>query len=288
MMKHPIFVGGVGRSGTTLLTKVMSAHPDVLAIMESRFLIEETGITGFVKKEISEFAFRHSLKTIWREKIIRAIQALHNFKDLDSLASPQRIDGLWQAALDRGTSYDDVGRRFTDSLFSMIAAAYGRSIWLEKTPGNVEHFDRFAEYWPNAAFIHIIRDPVDVASSMMTQWWAPSSVAGAVDFYNRAMDAARDARAALAKRASKDAIPPSCLVLSLEDLTQNPKDAITWLGSSIGLDLPTNILGRMASIPSAQHANIGRGGREFTKAEINRIRKGTKKNYAHWLKLARS
>jgi len=41
----------------------------------------------------------------------------------------------------------------------------GQHIWAEKTPRNVRHIEQILNYWHDALFIHIIRDPRDVLTS---------------------------------------------------------------------------------------------------------------------------
>jgi hypothetical protein len=44
-LPRPIFIGGAGRSGTTLLYRLIGAHPDIYGFgFETRFLIDPDGL----------------------------------------------------------------------------------------------------------------------------------------------------------------------------------------------------------------------------------------------------
>ncbi len=60
-------------------------------------------------------------------------------------------------------------------LFSRVPRVACR--WAEKTPRNVRHIGEILDYWPEAKFINIIRDPRDVLTSTHRdapdQYWIP-------------------------------------------------------------------------------------------------------------------
>ena len=110
--RDPIFIGGCGRSGTTLLLSILSAHPHV-------------------------FAFPDELS---------AVVKWNPSPDDPSRQIPARLDRLYR-----------------DLLLRKVPAA--RQRWCEKTPRNVRYIDKILSYWPQAHFLHIVRDPRDVLTS---------------------------------------------------------------------------------------------------------------------------
>lgn len=126
--QHPIIIGGCGRSGTTLLLSILSAHPDVFAIPY------ET--VGLMK---------------WGERFPDGASS-------DKQPVPIRIDRIHRYLMLRS-----------------IPAEARR--WCEKTPRNVRHIENILNYWENARFINIIRDPRDVLTSRHRKdpdaYWVP-------------------------------------------------------------------------------------------------------------------
>ena len=55
---------------------------------------------------------------------------------------------------------------FVASFFDLAASRRGKSRWAEKTPLNVRHLGWIYRHFPNARFIHVIRDGRDVACSL--------------------------------------------------------------------------------------------------------------------------
>jgi hypothetical protein len=84
---------------------------------------------------------------------------------------------------------------FVDDLFMRVAHENGKQTWCEETPHTRLHLDFMLELFPQAAFIHIKRDPRGVIHSMTKQHWAPNDVKGACLFlknvYSRWFDLKR-------------------------------------------------------------------------------------------------
>jgi len=57
-----------------------------------------------------------------------------------------------------------------DGIMRSYARQEGKSIWCEKTPMHVHHLSLLARAYPNAKFVHIIRDGRDCAASFHRRW----------------------------------------------------------------------------------------------------------------------
>ena len=73
----------------------------------------------------------------------------------------------------------------------------GERIILEKTPNHVFHAVLILRLFPEARFIHIVRDPRGVAASLLDasrSWardWAPDNAADCARLWNRSVSAGR-------------------------------------------------------------------------------------------------
>ncbi len=57
-----------------------------------------------------------------------------------------------------------------DHIMNHLAKAQGKEVWCEKSPMHVHHLQLLAEAFPQARFIHVIRDGRDCAASFHRRW----------------------------------------------------------------------------------------------------------------------
>jgi Sulfotransferase family len=134
-----VFLVGCLRSGTTLLQRIVDAHPRIAVIHETqwvpRWYERGVGLTpaGDVTPELVEQLFEH--RRFGRLDVERAAVA-----------------GL----LDDGEPLHY--RRFVAELFDLHGRAKGKRLVGEKSPGYVRHIPTLNELWPEARIVHLIRD----------------------------------------------------------------------------------------------------------------------------------
>lgn len=149
---RPIFIVGVHRSGTTLLRYMLNSSPRIYIPPESDFFPYFFGRdpTG----ELSEERVAHVLHTIFaRYRLIKEWQG-----------EPPTADAFLRAMPDRTPA------AFLDTLYGMYARQYGAVRWGDKTPIYSSYVDLIDQMFPEAQFIHVIRDGRDVALSMLDKW----------------------------------------------------------------------------------------------------------------------
>lgn len=127
----PIVVGGCGRSGTTLLRVMLDSHPRICCGPESALFVP------------------------------RPVDA----ERVESLATRfgMNVDRVRQM---RRSSQSQA--EFVDRFFADCCELTGKPRWADKTPRNVLSLDFVFEHFPNARFVHVIRDGRDVACSLRT------------------------------------------------------------------------------------------------------------------------
>jgi len=83
--------------------------------------------------------------------------------------NPERLAfdwGLPQAEIERSMSRSRDIVEFSAEFFRAYAKKRGKPVWGDKTPRNVRALGRILKWFPNARFVHMIRDGRDVACSL--------------------------------------------------------------------------------------------------------------------------
>jgi len=133
----------------------------------------------------------------------------------------------------------DTARGFVEEIFSGAPDAAGRSIWCEKTPYNLLSMPFLWELFPEAAIVHIKRDPRGVANSMARQWWAPDNIGDVITWLDSVY------RRWLGIRSTIDLAGRCFLEVRVEDLGADPETR-TRLIEAMGYgDMSTGRLQRL-------------------------------------------
>jgi hypothetical protein len=150
----PVFLVGMNGSGTTMLLDSLGRHSALYAFpRETRVLPHLISTYGKVGNLQDDANFRR----LW--DAVRTIGVLRYVNDGREVPLPPD----WaQCPRDIGSVIDRVMRVF--------AAKEGKERWCEKTPQHAQHMLLLAAVFPNAKFIHVIRDGRDSAASFKRRW----------------------------------------------------------------------------------------------------------------------
>lgn len=147
-MNPYVFIVGCARSGTTLLRRMVDAHPEIAILRaESHWIpgyyAERVGMTpdGTVTPRLVSALLEHP--KFVKLRIDRA--------ELESLLGNGR-----------SLSYS----AFVTALFDLYARKQGKSLAGDKTPRYVRDIETLHGLWPSARFVHLIRDGRDVSLSV--------------------------------------------------------------------------------------------------------------------------
>lgn len=158
----PIFIGGAGRSGTTLLASMLGRAEGTIVTPESQFKVDIGRHVGAPATFDAARALA-ALEDSWRFKIWDcAIPAAERERALAAAASwPDLL--LWLA------------RHY--------AATRGHpsaGVWIDHTPENIRFVPLLSQWFPTAHFVHIVRDGrALLASGRRLDWKRPGIAAGA-------------------------------------------------------------------------------------------------------------
>jgi hypothetical protein len=172
-MNPYLFIVGCPRSGTTLLQRLLDGHAQLAITPETHWIPrwfhdrQGKGITadGRVSK-----------------KLLRKLSSHPRFAELGVTPRKHhfRVEGAGRV------SY----ARFVSSLFDLYGEQQGKPLVGDKTPGYAREIATLHALWPEAMFVHLIRDGRDVALSILSweraRGWKPGE--GAARFRTWAED----------------------------------------------------------------------------------------------------
>ena len=198
----PFFLVGCVRSGTTLLRELLKQHPNLHAP-------EETHL----------FRWPHAFGTVDFTHIQKHNETLRAHRELDGVAEEQ-YEVLLNAATSRRTLQDGYAELFFES--QNIAA--GR--WFDKTPQNIYGILLLSAVYPEAQFVHIVRHPLNVVTSLKAgKVMGPHSLGAAINTWLEAVAIAHEFCSAW---------PDRMYTLTYENLTQSPKTEMRALLDFLG------------------------------------------------------
>lgn len=161
-MRAPIFVVGANRSGTTLLRLILNAHPN-LAIPEEVVyfgsIMAGVPIEQWRSPSIADDVYAGFVSTFIDTKCGALDGINHEQLKAQLLAEgPQDFRYPYKTVLEAWARH------------------HGKVRWGEKTPGNLFYVDVLLEMFPDAKFIHMVRDPRAGVSSMMGTTFFPKDI----------------------------------------------------------------------------------------------------------------
>jgi len=153
-----VFVTGASRSGTTMLSRILGNHSQILGLRELHYfgdLCDPTAVGTLNIRALTSLAakiFSRQDRDVWGSDPTEL--EISKARELcESLAPEQRTGyGVFAAAL------------------TCLATESGKLIVCEQTPRNVFYAPSILANLPGAAFLHVVRDPRAVVASQKNRW----------------------------------------------------------------------------------------------------------------------
>lgn len=169
----PIFVVGSPRSGTTLVAQLLSQHPNLFVYNETVFYDFISSIKN--KKVPTNEEIRSTTDfLVNRINFTTSKAVIDNFGCVISAAEREAIIDLFNQELNTLDGNPALSQIF-DIFMNSVATIKNASRWGEKTPNHVFHMKEIANDFPNAKFIHVIRDPRSFLKSYKYSWRMPNA-----------------------------------------------------------------------------------------------------------------
>ena len=204
----PVFIGGAPRSGTHAVAHLLSRHSRYAMIrQEVRLHSVRYGLIGLLEGSIGREDIVEELPKSWWKRPIPW--------------EPERSYGLYKsvarddfdAAVQAFASIEDpiaASRALVRGMLDPIAARAGKAGWIEHSPNNLPVADTLADIFPEAKFIHVVRDARDRACSVLRLPWGPTTHETAIDAW--------ELRLRAGDRATRRLPAGKVLVVQFEDL----------------------------------------------------------------------
>lgn len=173
----PLFVGS-GRSGTTLVRAIFNSHPDLAVAMEGNFLVTLLRNANAIEAP-----------TMDPQRAIEIIVASPGLAKMQM--KPETVEAAVSSADPRSAA--EAGR----AVFAAYAQMHDKPLYGDKTPGYVKHIELLAQGFPEAKFVHIIRDGRDTAAAYLSRGFGPQTVGEVATYWKRNVDRGKAAGAVL-------------------------------------------------------------------------------------------
>jgi hypothetical protein len=224
---RPVFVGGSGRSGTTITGQLLGSHSQIWSTFprEVRFVTDSGGLLDLVLgarsriQHLDERLPPEGLGTSIKRRLASLVGSKKSREETDLEGFLAGLRGRWwhrtgptgsprglhrgferesflekvaafEAAYPRGAR--EAAVRLVEDLLGEKAAAKGATAFVDTTPPNAENAHRIIELFPDAKVLHLVRDGRDSAASVVKKKWGPDRHLQALEWwYERTLRAHR-------------------------------------------------------------------------------------------------
>jgi hypothetical protein len=202
-MDSPIFFVGTPRSGTSLISRIIGSHARIAVPFESHFYKDFAGWRGL---------YRDLGKRKNRDRLLRDLLQSAHLRAWDPRVDEQAASDLIEAS----GRFDFSG--VVAGIMKAWSRAQGKERWGEKTPAHIFFAEEILDGFPDAQFVHIVRDGRDVAVSWKQVPFGPKHVFPSAMRWVDVLEAGRKLKEKLGAR--------QYLELRYEDLLSNPEQVV--------------------------------------------------------------
>ena len=262
----PIFIIGSGRSGNTLIRRILTAGPEL-------YIPPETYVLGQI---IRRHLFQPRIN--WEDLCQLTIGTFATSEDSHMFPTCE-MRPLFEKLMDTPVTERSLARIVCEFYKYMMQQAKTLATrWGDKTPMNSGSLPQIDRMFPQAKYVHIVRDGYDVVASYlnMGRYSCPLEAAG------RWVQATNDCHA------FAEARPHRVIEIRYEDLCTDPERVTTLMCNFFNLAYSKQMIhdqvdaGMLGDIDKRAHyanvtqpvgtASIGKGRRELGSSIVNELR----------------
>ena len=189
---QPVFLVGTGRCGSTMLSNMIREHADILSVSE--FLVSVTDFAGRIPQAFPEggcmdarqvwevLAGLHPRQTVMLRHGVEMDEMLYPLAPTSRFSRPSGVPAILLTTLphltpDHDALFEelreyimtfkpDLAIRQYERVFEWLRVRFRKKVWVERSGGSLRAVPRLAKSFPQARFVHIVRDGRDCAVSM--------------------------------------------------------------------------------------------------------------------------
>ncbi|MEO8509635.1 MAG: sulfotransferase [Chloroflexota bacterium] len=210
----PVFVGGLDRTGTSLIYALLASHPSLAMSRRTNWWTYFYGRFGDLGDD---------------RNVDRCLSVMQRYR------RHRKLDPDW----DRLRADFVAGERSYGRLFALLEAQHAARLHRPRWGDKSLHTERYAslvfEHFPDARIIHMIRDPRDRYASVLKRWKRVRGGAGA-------STAAWIASIRLGER-NREHYPDRYRLLRYEDLAAEPEATMRSICNFIGEPFEPRMMG---------------------------------------------
>jgi hypothetical protein len=229
----PIFIVGCQRSGSTMLGAMLGAHPKIVCLPEAQFIGDF--LPADPKDPVDPTELLAAIESHWRFRIW----------DFDLAAvrpQPDEIAPCFAATI-----------CWLVRRYAAFIGKPGARLWVEQQPGHIKRAWHLAQHFPDARFLHMVRDGRAVALSLMARDWGPNRILAAAKYWQE--------RVAIGLAIEIEFGPKRARRVRYEAVLDQPCDQLRSLAAFVGvsfdpaMERPTGL--RLSRFTFRDHELVG-------------------------------
>ncbi|WP_062387912.1 sulfotransferase family protein [Demequina iriomotensis] len=155
-----VFVGGLHRSGTTLVARILAEHPDAAGLVDTGVMEDEGQFLQDVYVDDARMGTRWGRAR--GQTLAWSRHPLAHLTEVDARRIPD-------------------GRERLTAAWAPYWSVSGASVLVEKTPSNIMKTRFLQEIFPDARFVVVMRNPI--AQGLAVRKWAPRAMQIGLNFH---------------------------------------------------------------------------------------------------------